>query len=357
MRKKWHAPSWRMCPAGHRPHDRRNVNYALGLSRSTLSRHSFTMQPVPGKAGVIRFLERRSPRDIGALAFALIVLLAAADYETGGQMSFSVFYLFPVSIAAWFGGRWLGVAAAVASAIAWHVAKLLAGGMLESLPLALANTGARLAFLLSVALVLSALRQTVLALNDALEREQALSRNDPLTCVLNARAFAERGQQELRRSARYSRPLTVVYMDVDDFKSVNDRLGHLEGDRLLKVIAHDLCSSLRTSDIVARLGGDEFALLLPETDASAATATLVKVRAGLAAAMVREGWDATFSMGAVTRESAVVGIDRLLERADALMYQVKRSGKNGMKVELFETPDLWRRHATPETSRAVREAK
>lgn len=120
-------------------------------------------------------------------------------------------------------------------------------------------------------------------LEAALIKEQELARIDPLTHVSNRRAFYELAEIEIVRARRNGCPLSVAYMDVDNFKFVNDDLGHATGDLVLVTIASTLRSELRASDIVARLGGDEFAILLPETDAESAQAVLDKLRARLLA--------------------------------------------------------------------------
>ena len=123
----------------------------------------------------------------------------------------------------------------------------------------------------SVALLAAAQR-------DWLRRERAISRTDGLTGLLNGRGFYEAAAVELARSSRYRHPLTLAYVDLDDFKEINDRLGHARGDAVLVAVAHALRRACRSTDLVGRLGGDEFVVLFPETDRDAAEAALVKLR-------------------------------------------------------------------------------
>jgi len=159
-----------------------------------------------------------------------------------------------------------------------------------------------------------------------------VARADFLTGVRNRRAFYEAGQDEVRRSRRYKRPLALGYVDLDNFKAVNDTLGHAEGDRLLIAVATVLRSHTRVTDVIARLGGDEFAILLPETDGAAAHHVLEKLRAALVDAMQEKQWQVTFSIGAIVAETAPASFEELLREADQLMYSVKKTGKDRLSL-------------------------
>jgi diguanylate cyclase (GGDEF)-like protein len=184
-------------------------------------------------------------------------------------------------------------------------------------------------FLLVLAYVLT-------TLNLALARAEHLARTDHLTGVANARYFFEVAGAELNRVQRYARPLTVAYIDVDDLKPVNDRLGHGAGDTLLRVVAQSIRVRVRKSDMVARVGGDEFALLLPEAGYEAAEAAVRKIHASLGQVMHNRGWRVTFSIGVVTCISPPdTTLEELIRVADGLMYSVKRSGKNQIRHEIL----------------------
>ena len=167
-----------------------------------------------------------------------------------------------------------------------------------------------------------------------LRREQARARQDQLTGLTNGRGFTEAVGGEVARLQRYRHPFSLAYLDLDDFKTINDRQGHRAGDAVLRTVAVTLRRSLRPSDVVARLGGDEFAILLPETDAAAAQAVLERVRTTLV--LVSQGQDGpvTASIGLLTcRRPAAV--EEVLERADRLMYAGKRQGKNQVQQEVI----------------------
>jgi len=157
---------------------------------------------------------------------------------------------------------------------------------------------------------------------------QILDRTDPLTGVANPRAFLECLDAELYRARRYKRPLSLACIDLDNFKKVNEQLGHSAGDELLRFIAQHIVRNVRASDVVGRLGGDELAILLPETGSAGAKAAAEKVRRHLHNAMADSPMAVTLSVGAVTFESPPASAGEAVNVADRLMYEVKGSGKN-----------------------------
>ena len=180
-----------------------------------------------------------------------------------------------------------------------------------------------------------ALREAHTQLNLVMQREKELARTDMLTGLANRRAFYEAMQIERARAARYRRPMTLVYLDLDNFKRVNDTLGHAVGDELLACVADLLRRTLRASDTVGRLGGDEFALLLPETTAQAADGLLQKLGGVLMDTMRAKQWPVTFSMGAAAFLDNPASVEEMIRTADELMYSVKKSGKNRISVALM----------------------
>jgi diguanylate cyclase (GGDEF)-like protein len=133
---------------------------------------------------------------------------------------------------------------------------------------------------------------------------------------------------ELDRSRRYKRPFTLAYIDLDNFKIVNDSLGHGAGDEVLQTVVAVMREQIRRTDVVARLGGDEFALLLPETDLDAAHIAIEKIRSSLLLKMSERHWPVTASIGSLTCRDAQLSVDQLIKQADDLMYVAKSIGKN-----------------------------
>jgi diguanylate cyclase (GGDEF)-like protein len=262
----------------------------------------------------------------------IILAVGVADFLTGTEVALILFYLAPIGFGTWFVGLRSGLALSAAStAVSFGCDALhrLHGGE-TSLPYAVLgwNGAMQLGTSLSLVLVLEALRVR-------LEGEELLARTDPLTRIANRRAFFEAATLELERVRRTGRPIALVYVDCDDFKSVNDRLGHGGGDAVLVTTARTLRGATRAIDAVARLGGDEFGILLPETSAPETEALLVRLRGALLASMAWQGWDVGFSIGAAVFVAPPGSVEEMMARADELMYAAKRTAKGSIRVALF----------------------
>ncbi|HLQ51518.1 MAG TPA: PAS domain S-box protein [Terriglobales bacterium] len=182
-------------------------------------------------------------------------------------------------------------------------------------------------------------RRTMEKLKVALEKEKDLSRKDFLTGLNNRRVFFELGDFEAKRSSRHRRALSLVYIDLDNFKQVNDTLGHQVGDDLLVTVASTLEASLRSTDIIARLGGDEFAVLFPETGSPIAQQILSKLHDRLLNEMRKCGWPVTFSIGIATFPDCSLGFEEMIRHADEVMYTAKKSGGNRITATVIERPE------------------
>lgn len=266
-----------------------------------------------------------------ALAAVSLALVGIADYLTGYEISFSVFYLAPVGIAAWYADRRAGVLLAIGSSVVWYVAEMGVGHPYHHPAIPVWNAFVRLSFFLIVALLLSTLR-------GRLHAEQRLARIDALTGLPNSRAFVEQLIHDLACAGRASKPLTLVYLDVDDFKTVNDGYGHSEGDRVLRGIGRTLIEATRRSDTVARLGGDEFALLLPATDLSGAEIFIGKLRQAFRDHSGRAAGRVTCSIGAVEFREQLLSAEEAIAVADRVMYEAKSRGKNTAVFRRYVRP-------------------
>jgi diguanylate cyclase (GGDEF)-like protein len=247
-----------------------------------------------------------------------LIAVSAADYFTHFTylLEFSPFYLVPVSFFSWFIGRRSGVAVAVAS--------VAVGFMIRF-------RDASIAVAYWNALILSALYITatfmIVQLKHLYERERDLSRIDPLTNIPNRRALHEAASQARSLAERNQTPFSICYIDVDKFKSINDRFGHSAGDRVLALAAAAISGALRPSDVVARMGGDEFAVLLPGAHSDAAAGIMRRVGDELQHAMRQHGWPVTFSIGTASFTPPLVSVAEMLAEADKAMYAEKKKGR------------------------------
>ena len=254
------------------------------------------------------------------LALAWCALIAL-DGMTGPHFSLNALYLVPLCFTTWCLGRFAGMAS---GGIAVSATLLLNGfgdglsAQASMVPTATAawNAGMRVFAVMFIILFVSAFRRTF-------DRERQNARIDPLTGLGNRRSFrSESGRLELA-TGRDRRVLLCGLIDVDDFKGVNDRLGHAEGDEVLRVVARSLTSALRPYDVIARLGGDEFVFCLAVRDEAAAERKTQDIHGAVAAALEGAGRLATCSLGATTGPE----VASAMERADAMMYDAKAAGK------------------------------
>lgn len=278
---------------------------------------------------LINFLENKSRPCLVLLSLTLIILIAVIDTQVPVEVFLSIFYLVPIYIASWFISRKAGVIASFASASAWLMVNYEQGFNHVHWLIPYWNATAALSFFSVTTYLLSELRE-------ALEKAEKLARVDALTGVTNRGYFVELANLELNRALRHQSHLTLAYLDVDNFKVINDQFGHPVGDHLLQLVAQTIKEQLRQSDVVARLGGDEFAILLPETDYDAAAIALRRIQAILLSLMQQHDWPATFSIGAVTFTRSPSSVEFMLEQADRLMYSSKHRGKNRLHHQVLD---------------------
>lgn len=255
---------------------------------------------------------------LGALG---LLAIAALDYVTGTGVSMGTLYLLPILLVGWSCPFAWGLAFAIACAGMQAVFGLTQGyPHSHFLYFALSIVNRLITYV--VALVL------IWRLRIFHERERRIARIDHLTGIVNRRGLHETLERELRRHARSRKPLCVAYFDCDDFKSVNDRGGHAEGDRLLQAIAATLLRHVRGSDLVGRVGGDEFAVVFPETHGDALSPAIEKTRRALVSMCAHGGWPVTFSIGVVTFVAPPAAADAVIAAADETMYRAKSAGKD-----------------------------
>jgi diguanylate cyclase (GGDEF)-like protein len=276
----------------------------------------------PRMAATIDWVQRLPLFAILATAMLMLAALGLADYQTAADLSFLVFYLVPVFLVTLRAGMWPGVLMSVAATAVWFLANagLFQGTAGEIIPLW--NLVEELGVFIFFTYILS-------ALVESLRHERTMSRFDPLTGLANRRHFREMVDLEIARARRYRRPFTLVFMDLDNFKAVNDRNGHAAGDELLRSVADAIVLGTREIDTPGRLGGDEFGVLLPETGYEAAAAVQAVIEDRISTEMRQQGCPVTVSAGAVTYNDPALSAEEMIELADRKMYARKAENKAG----------------------------
>lgn len=269
-------------------------------------------------------------RKLSVLAgFAGVTVVGFLDYVTGYEVRIFPLYFLPVAFVAWTSSRAWVLVACVFSAGTWVLSNWSAGKVFSSPFIWPVNFISQLVAFATVGVLVAELRRKLII-------EEGLSRRDNLTSLLNTRSFHEAAELLLAVARRSSRPITFAYLDLDNFKKVNDERGHLEGDRALTIAAEVLKGQCRASDLVARLGGDEFAIVLHDTGPDGARTSLERMRDLIAVAMRRNEWPVTVSVGAVTYVRAPSTVAEAIHGADSLMYRAKQGGKNSIHIEVVE---------------------
>lgn len=261
------------------------------------------------------------------VAVAMIAALGWLRVHTVAQYAFASAAILPVLLVTWAGGLRHGLAISFLAIVMWVAADLLAELPSDTVWVPFFNGLTRFA-------IFSLVVYLAVSLRTLLQRERDQAMTDALTALPNRRAFFSAGEAETIRALRYGHPLAIIFIDLDNFKSLNDNRGHNVGDAALKAVASALRGALRATDTVARLGGDEFALIFPEISQTAATETGNKVHSRLSAAL--EPYPPVgASVGVAWFQAATGDFETMMIAADDLMYAMKGAGKGGVRVGVF----------------------
>jgi diguanylate cyclase (GGDEF)-like protein len=256
------------------------------------------------------------------------------------QLPFSMLYLVPSMMVTWFGGMRSGIKTSVASSLISLLAYLVTNRFYFGLSASYWASTVKLGFFLIVVPMLWVLKSS-------LEHQQQFGRTDFLTGVPNRRSFIEAAKSEISRAQRYGHPFTVIYIDLNNFKMINDRFGHATGDKLLRLLAQGIQEKIRETDLLARLGGDEFGILLPQTDSQVAELVVQRLQ-GVSVPLVQEkGWAMSFSMGVVTFLESPASAEEMLSFADKIVYSAKRDGKTGICRKTFSKSERFTEMSKP----------
>lgn len=261
------------------------------------------------------------------IVVTVTLIIGGIDYLSGYEASVASLYVVPVFLAGWSIGLADGLVLAVLASATIVLSNLFAGLAYSATWLIVWNIVLRSGTFAALAVLASSLR-------NEMERAYRLSLTDSLTGAWNRRAFYQAVERELSRAKRNDAPFAVAYIDLDDFKAINDQFGHQTGDEVLKAVVSTCVKTLRIQDTVARLGGDEFAILMPDTDESATRALLNR----LVKEVKSKTWTVSrvgFSIGAITFEAVPHSTDAALHQVDQLMYSAKSAGKGRIVFQRY----------------------
>jgi diguanylate cyclase (GGDEF)-like protein len=270
------------------------------------------------------YFERLPRAAVVAIGLVLVLAMGEVDYITGYESAFSIFYVFPVFLVTWFVGLRWGIIFSVLSGFTWLAADLLSGHHYSNPAIAFWNMMVRATTFMIIA-------STVSQLNKVLAAERTFARTDALTGVSNTKHFQELGARMVQRNGKDKKQCALGFIDLDNFKNINDEYGHSTGDQLLQLAAKIIKQNLREEDVVARLGGDEFGVIITATSQAAAEDIFARIRKSFLSEMKKRKWPVTFSGGVVYFENCMASVDEMIGMADRLMYAVKKNGKNAIQ--------------------------
>jgi diguanylate cyclase (GGDEF)-like protein len=265
------------------------------------------------------------------LAYIIVVALGYIDYSTGSAFSLSIFYLIPVFGVAWFKGTRRALPISAASAVAFLIGDMPAKVFYLHPINEVWNAGAVFIFYVLVSMLVG-------LLHDGLTREARIGRTDFLTKLANAKAFVEAAEAEIRRAKRYNLAMSVAYIDLDDFKTVNDSFGHSRGDELLIQVGAAITKNVRETDLAARIGGDEFSILFPETSGAQAKVVADKLQVKLDELFKENSWPVGASIGVADFPAPPESVDQILEQADKRMFAAKQLRKDAKRARETASP-------------------
>jgi len=256
-----------------------------------------------------------------------VALISILRTKTDVELAFASFGLLPVLAIAWIGGKRNGIIMAFFAAIIWVIADQVTHRQYSVEWIPWVNALTRWSIYSLVAILAAKIRRIF-------EVTRKYAMHDSLTGLLNRRAFLDIGNSEVARSKRYGHPMAVLFLDLDNFKTLNDLNGHKAGDEALKTTAKVLLNTLRNNDQISRLGGDEFAILLPEINFEEALEAASKISNAINASLSKFQ-SVSGSIGVAWYREVDRSFSEMLNSADQLMYQVKENSKGGICIDSF----------------------
>jgi diguanylate cyclase (GGDEF)-like protein len=260
-----------------------------------------------------------------AISIGALFLLGILRTVTDADFTFTSLAILPVLAISWIGGKNNGLVIAALAAAMWSAADIVSERQFSAQWIPWANAATRLMTYSLVALLTSQIRLQF-------KREYVHATRDSLTGVLNRRAFFEAGATEVAHPKHDTHSLAVIFLDLDDFKQLNDSKGHDAGDAALRATAKAMLGAVSSCNCVARLGGDEFAVIIPEVEYEAAVEAGRQIYTAVNTSLANFP-PVTGSIGVAWFEKIDRVFPAMVKAADELMYEVKESGKNNMRSQ------------------------
>lgn len=270
---------------------------------------------------------RRNRLIVWGAGLFVVAFLWTLRIVTDAEFTFFSAAIIPLICVTWVGGLRDGLWFSAIVAGMWAASDLLSDRQFSAEWIPVLNALTRLAVYGLVAFLADKVRLL-------LSRERELAIHDPLTGLMNRRALFDVGEAEANRHGRYGHSLAVAFLDLDNFKKLNDSMGHEAGDKALEAVATALKRAVRRTDRVARFGGDEFAVLLPEIEYDNAVDAAAKIAAAVNLSLKKFS-PVSVSVGVAWFDDAGIGFPAMLKAADELMYAIKKEGKHGTRAQRF----------------------
>ncbi len=261
------------------------------------------------------------------MILALICFIALPKFLLT-DVVFSFLYLLPVGLCTWWFGYAWGLSVAVfCGSLSGVMNYYLAIQPIQDLHALYWNTGIRY-FVFTVFAIFIQMFQWELF------RQTKMAATDPHTGLLNLRGFFGLAEKRLEQARKHGDAIAMLYLDMDHFKEVNDKMGHLEGDRALRAVATAMKTSFHSPDLASRVGGDEFLAFQPKIDIYEFRNKMKEFRQHLNGRMQAGNWPVTFSIGCVVYLEPQGSLEQIIHEADLLASEVKNNGRNGVKLEI-----------------------
>jgi len=267
------------------------------------------------KKSVMKKFNTLSTPSFLSLCFLITSIVSFIDFKLGYEMGFSFFYLIPIIMISWKFGLFFSFIFSSLAAILWGALDVMSGHVYSQAYMIPWNISSRFLIFLMVSYLVFLLKQAIL-------EETHNANTDFLTGAMNLRHITQLINLEVERMKRGGPRFTIIYLDVDEFKKINDCYGHKRGDQLLKKITAIFKNNLREIDVVSRIGGDEFILFFPNTEKEIST-IFKRIQADLSKYTRPR---AKISAGILTCKSTNISTARLIKKADKLMFKAKKHG-------------------------------